>query len=206
MSLLKSFRSLLLRCHSMWRLRKDGIINKKNIYLTFDDGPDSDITEFVLDELKKYNAKATFFCVGKNVKQYPTLYRKILEDGHSIGCHTYSHIHGHKTSKNQYLSDVASFETLAETKLFRPPWGALTIKLYLSLIKKYQIVLWHLSSDDYLLDGFNLQKSFNKLKKGTKPGIIILFHFCTRHEKETRQILPLYLEFLNENNYKMLSL
>ena len=99
MSLLKSFRSLLLRCHSMWRLRKDGIINKKNIYLTFDDGPDSDITEFVLDELKKYNAKATFFCVGKNVKQYPTLYRKILEDGHSIGCHTYSHIHGHKTSK-----------------------------------------------------------------------------------------------------------
>lgn len=191
---------------SMRQLRLNRQLDGNAVYLTFDDGPEPGITEFVLEELSKYDAKATFFCTGKNIEKYPSLLTKIKEKGHGIGSHSYSHIHAHYNSSEVYLGDVDRFDRIMETPLFRPPWGALTLKTYLKLRKNKEIVLWHLSSNDFALDKFDLYDSLNNLKQKTAKGKIVLFHFSNRHEKETRLILPLYLEWLSLNKYKMLSL
>ena len=129
-----------------------------------------------------------------------------MDEGHTIGSHTYSHISAHRTGKSDYLKDVEHFDLLTSTILFRPPWGALTLKTYLFLRRKKEIVLWHLSSNDFALNKFDLKRDLDNLKKKTVGGKIILFHFCNRHEKETRQILPLYLKWLQTTSYKISSL
>ena len=97
--------------------------NEKIIYLTFDDGPHPADTPFVLDELKKYNAKATFFCIGKNVVALPDIYKRILEEGHTVGNHTYNHLNGWKTKDDIYLNDIAEAANYIDSDLFRPPYG-----------------------------------------------------------------------------------
>lgn len=207
MSVLRKLKSALIYHLSMHQLRSKGLLKGNTIYLTFDDGPEPGITEFVLDELAKHNAKATFFCAGKNIEKYPSLLKRILDEGHAIGSHTFSHIHAHRVSCRQYLDDVKRFEEQIDTPLFRPPWGALTLRTFFSLRKKKKyVVLWHLSSNDFLLENFNLSHSLKQLKKGTKQGVIVLFHFCHRHENETRQILPLYLDWLDSQEYELLPL
>lgn len=206
MEIFIKLRSRFIYCLSMIRLKVKGRLQDNAMYLTFDDGPESGITEFVLDELSKHQAKATFFCAGKNIEKYPALLKRILDEGHSIGGHTYSHIHAHRVSRGQYLDDVKRFDTQVETTLFRPPWGAMTLRTFFSLCKTKDIVLWHLSSNDFALERFNFQHDLEKLKKGTKGGQIVLFHFCHRHEKETRQILPLYLDWLDSQKYLLLPL
>lgn len=190
----------------MWLLKSKGRLKGNAIYLTFDDGPEPGITEFILDELAKYNAKATFFCVGKNIEKYPLLLNRIIEEGHSIGSHTFSHVNAFHLKTEQYISDIARFDSLIDTVLFRPPWGTLTLKELLSLINNKDIVLWHLSSNDHALAKFNLHRDLEYLKIKTKKGKIVLFHFCNKHAKETRLILPLYLDWLSINGYKALSL
>lgn len=175
---------------------------EKTIFLTFDDGPEPGITEFVLDELRKYNAKATFFCRGDNAEKYPNLLESIKVDGHSLGNHTYSHLNSFQTSTNDYISNVEKANIIIKSELFRPPWGCISLPTYLKLIKKYRIIYWSLSSGDTDLDKFNEVKSLNNLKFKTSKGKIILFHFCTRHEKETRKLLPKYLDWLYEQGYK----
>ena len=206
MVILRKLKSGLIHRMSMRQLKSKGILRGYAVYLTFDDGPEPGITEFVLEELAKHKAKATFFCAGKNVEKYPALLKRILDEGHSIGSHTYSHIHAHRVSCGQYLDDVKRFDTQIETPLFRPPWGAMTLRTFFSLRKTKDIVLWHLSSNDFALERFNLQHDLEKLRKGTKGGQIVLFHFCHRHEKETRQILPLYLDWLDSQKYQILPL
>ena len=206
MLVLRKLRSALIYYLSMLQLKAKGRLQENAIYLTFDDGPEPGITEFVLDELAKHKAKATFFCAGKNIEKYPELLRRILAESHSIGSHTYSHINAHRVSCRQYLDDVKRFDEQLNTPLFRPPWGALTLRTFFSLRKKKNIVLWHLSSDDFSQEKFNLSHSLEQLKKGTKQGVIVLFHFCHRHENETRQILPLYLDWLDSQKYQLLPL
>lgn len=206
MNIYRKVRSGLIYYWSMRQLRLNGRLKDDAIYLTFDDGPEPGITEFVLNVLANYKAKATFFCIGKNIEKYPLLYKRIMEEGHSIGSHTYSHLHAHRINERQYLNDAEYFDSLVSTRLFRPPWGALTFKTYLSLNKNKEIVLWHLSSNDFALNKFELQRDLENLKRKTVKGKIILFHFCNRHENETRQILPLYLNWLYNNGYKCSSL
>lgn len=206
MVILRKLVSGLIHHMSMRHLKSKGRLKKSEIYLTFDDGPEPDVTEFVLEELAKHGAKATFFCAGKNIEKYPELFKRIHNEGHSIGSHTYSHINAHRVSSRQYLDDVNRFDEQVNTPLFRPPWGALTLRTFFSLRKTKDIVLWHLSSNDFSLGKFDLQRDFEKLKKGTKGGQIVLFHFSQRHEKETRQILPLYLDWLSANDFKTKSL
>ena len=199
MLVLRKLRSALIYYLSMLQLKAKGRLQENAIYLTFDDGPEPGITEFVLDELAKHKAKATFFCAGKNIEKYPELLRRILAESHSIGSHTYSHINAHRVSCRQYLDDVKRFDEQLNTPLFRPPWGALTLRTFFSLRKKKNIVLWHLSSDDFSQEKFNLSHSLEQ-------GVIVLFHFCHRHENETRQILPLYLDWLDSQKYQLLPL
>lgn len=184
----------------LFELRKGGD-KLKTIYLTFDDGPESGITEFVLEELAKYSFKATFFCRGDNAEIHPQLIKQIIEQGHVIGNHTYSHINSFSTQNLDYISDVQRADSILHTRLFRPPWGCLTLKDFLSLRKKYRIVYWSLISGDSELNLFDGPLFLKRLIDKTKPGDIILFHFCKKHERETREILPYYLKWLSINNF-----
>lgn len=176
--------------------------NKKVVYLTFDDGPEGDITDWVLDELKKYQAKATFFCKGENVLRNDRLYNRIVSEGHAIGNHTYHHINAFEKSAKEYVDDVELANGILKTNLFRPPWGALTLSSFLNLVRRYRIIYWSLLSGDTEFDQLNLEQNMQKMYSKTRPGEIVLFHSCKRHENETRQILPIYLEWLDKNGYE----
>ncbi len=175
---------------------------EKVIYLTFDDGPEDGITEFVLNEMEKYGFKGTFFCRGDNAAKYPLLLQKLLDGGHAIGNHTYNHIHSYETSSGEYVSDVERANKVLKSDLFRPPHGSLTLKDWSMLKQKYRIISWSLNSGDSDMENFNFNRSIEILKTNTKNGDIILFHFCHRHENETKQLLPVYLQWLHENGYE----
>lgn len=175
----------------------------KEICLTFDDGPEENITEFVLDTLRQYQAKATFFCRGDNAEKHPDLLKAIVSDGHALGNHTYSHINSFNTPTNEYIADVGKADKLLHAHLFRPPWGSITLPAFIKLARKYKIVYWSLMSGDTNLDKFNLEDSMARLKKLTQPGDVVLFHCCHKHEKETRLLLPLYMKWLQEQGYTM---
>ena len=175
---------------------------EKVVYLTFDDGPEDEIAEFVLGNLKKYDAKATFFCRGDNAQNHPDLLQKIIDEGHSIGNHTYSHLNSFYTPNNIYVSDVFKADSYLKSRLFRPPHGCIKLGAFLRLCRKFKIVYWSLLSGDAEKERMNLESTMNRLKSTTRKGDVVLFHFCKLHEKETRQILPLYLEWLFVNGYK----
>ena len=175
--------------------------NDKVVYLTFDDGPEPGINEFVLDELRKYGFKGTFFCRGDNANHYPELLSRIINEGHSIGNHTYSHLHAYSTSSKHYLDDVERANKVLHSTLLRPPFGSLTLTSWLSLKSKYRIIYWSLGSGDSNLDNFDLEHSCQNLINKSSSGDIVLFHFCKLHENETRKLLPAYCKWLKDNNY-----
>ncbi len=160
----------------------------------------SEVTPWVLSLLKRYNYKATFFCLGKNVEQYPTLLHDILKDGHSIGNHGYEHLNGWKTKNSTYIQNVYKCNTLINTSLFRPPYGKLTPLQWFTLKKNFHIIFWHYLSQDYL--PIEKQKFFlEKLQQNSKTGKIIVFHdneksFCT-----LQRYLEKYFQWLKEQNF-----
>lgn len=174
----------------------------KVVYLTFDDGPEPNITEFVLDELNKYGYKATFFCRGDNAQKYPELLLRIKEEGHTLASHTYSHIHSYNISSCSYVKDVHKCDSILNTRLFRPPHGSLTLCSWLRLRNKYTIYFWSLNSGDSDMEKYDYNRSIEALKNRTKAGDIVLFHFCHKHERETMELLPEYLRWLKINGYK----
>lgn len=173
----------------------------KTIYLTFDDGPEPDICEFVLDELKDNRFTATFFCRGDNAEKYPELFNRIVREGHAIGNHTYSHIDSFDNAVTAFVENVAHADEVLKTNLFRPPHGCLTFASFFKLAKKYKCFFWSLNSGDSDMEGYDYSRSINMLKTQTKPGDIVLFHFCRRHEKETYELLPAYLTWLKDNGF-----
>ena len=176
-------------------------INNQIVFLTFDDGPEPGITEFVLDQLKIYNARATFFCTGHNYLTYPELIKRIISEGHTIGNHTLTHIDGFQVPYRDYVNEVQKAKDLMATDLFRPPWGALTLKELFNIRKTNQIILWELSSKDtYNIKKWKIQA--NEMLNRTRPGSIVLFHFSNKHADKTRQILPIYLELIYSKGFK----
>lgn len=171
------------------------------VFLTFDDGPEPGITEFVLDELKKYSFKATFFCRGDNAEKYPELLQRIKNEGHVIGNHTYSHQHAFTCSTKDYCSDVEKANIILNASIFRPPHGSYTLFTYLELKNKFKSYYWSLNSGDSDMEKYDYNRNINSLKSRTRTGDIILFHFCQKHERETRELLPKYLDWLNEQGY-----
>lgn len=172
------------------------------VYLTFDDGPEDGITEFVLDELDKYGFKATFFCKGQCACSHEDLIRKIEERGHRIGNHTYSHYHAYEIDGDRYIEDVFKADGVLHSILFRPPNGCLTLFDFLKLRKRFKIIYWSIGSGDWRKqENLNYNECLEGLKQ-TKSGDIILFHFCKELESGTRKLLPPYLQWLNENGYK----
>jgi peptidoglycan/xylan/chitin deacetylase (PgdA/CDA1 family) len=173
----------------------------KAIYLTFDDGPEPNITEIVLNILNQYNAKATFFCTGENYEKYPDLVELIKNNGHSFGNHTYSHLNGLKENYETYIKDVIKSKKVIKNNLFRPPWGVLTIRKYFELRKNNRIILWNISSCDSN-PNTNWEKHCQRMVNQTKSGSIVLFHFNMKHANATMKILSIYLAKLDELNYK----
>jgi peptidoglycan/xylan/chitin deacetylase (PgdA/CDA1 family) len=180
-------------------------ITEKQIFLTFDDGPTPEITTRVLSLLKEFNAKATFFCVGKNVEAFPEIFNEIIEQGHSVGNHSYSHRNGWKSANKTYINDVRKASLFVRSKLFRPPYGKISPLQWLALRKEYKIITWTCLSKDYE-DKIQTKKILNRIIKATHPGAILVFHDSKKAWKNLENVLPKYLEFLKSQKYNCLPL
>ena len=182
---------------------------EKVLYLTFDDGPHPEITTFVLEALKKYNAKATFFCIGNNVLSYPNIYENILAQGHAVGNHTYDHLNGWKTELPIYLENIKSAAKLIESPFFRPPYGRITkhqikaIKLANDLPNK--IIMWDVLSGDFDLKLSGETCARNVIKNAV-PGSIIVFHDSLKAWDRLSIALPIVLNYFTDLGYKMQTL
>jgi peptidoglycan/xylan/chitin deacetylase (PgdA/CDA1 family) len=181
---------------SHWRFN----VEQKVIYLTFDDGPIPEITPWVLDVLDKYNIKATFFCVGDNVRKYPEIYQMILDRGHEVGNHTFHHVQGLKTRTKDYKKDVELAAELIKTKLFRPPHGHLRFRQFFQLRKDYRIVMWDVVTRDYSRY-MTSRQVFNNVKNYARNGSIIVFHDSLKAGDRMKEALPRSIEWLLEQGY-----
>jgi len=180
------------------------IHNKENaIYITFDDGPNTETTPWILDELKKYSAKATFFCLGKNIIEYPSVYKLMLDKGHVVGNHSYSHYDGWKTGTSRYLEDIDHCDQLIKSNLFRPPYGRLKLAQLKSLKNKYSVIMWSKMSGDFDIK-LDKDKCLESLLNNSKSGDIVVFHDSLKAKENVRYILPRYLKYLHENNFALL--
>lgn len=166
---------------------------KPEIFLTFDDGPTPEVTPWALDLLKRYNAKATFFCLGKNIEKHPEIFERIKIEGHAIGNHSYDHPKGKDTANGKYFENIERAGHLIESKLFRPPYGSLKISQYQKLKQKYKIVLWDLLSYDFEPD-LDIEESIRKMKGNVENGSILVFHDSEKAFPQLKIILPRLLE------------
>jgi peptidoglycan/xylan/chitin deacetylase (PgdA/CDA1 family) len=174
---------------------------EKVIYITFDDGPHPELTPFVLQELDKYNAKATFFLLGKEVDSHPSLYKDILQANHSVGNHTYSHLNGWATKNSEYFSDIEKCHSIMNRKLFRPPFGRIKPSQIRHLKKAFKIVMWDVLSWDFHKNT-SAEKCYNIVKKKTKNGSIIVFHENDKAIKNVKYCLPKILEHFSKEGYE----
>jgi peptidoglycan/xylan/chitin deacetylase (PgdA/CDA1 family) len=180
----------------IWDKHKTG----KRLYLTFDDGPTPVVTKIVLDILDSYQAKATFFCLGRNVERHPEIYSEILKRGHHTGNHTYSHLKGWETSNKEYFQDIALAGQFIDSHLFRPPYGRIRRAQLRYLKKKYQIVLWDVMSHDYE-KLWTQERCLRAVMRYTKEGSIIVFHDSEKAIEKVQYILPRLLEAFQEKGY-----
>lgn len=178
---------------------------EKKIYLTFDDGPHPEITGEVLDLLKDFNAKATFFCVGENVKRYPETYQRILDQGHTVGNHTYNHLNGFKTTKEDYLNNAQEAARLIDSKLFRPPYGKIKASQLHSLKKDYQIIMWSLIAGDWDIS-LTKEQCFYAIKNKLKNGDIIVLHDSEKAHEKMIFTLEKTLEYATEKGFQFTAL
>jgi peptidoglycan/xylan/chitin deacetylase (PgdA/CDA1 family) len=173
----------------VWRMPSD---NNK-VYLTFDDGPTKNVTPWVLDKLKEYDAKATFFCLGKKVEMHPDIYQRILDEGHSVGNHSYSHLKGWETRTGQYVQDVDLAADLIKSDLFRPPYGRIKAVQFRVLKERYRVILWDVLSMDYSR-WVTPKRCANIVLNNLHPGAIVVFHDSKKAEKNMKFGLEKLLE------------
>ncbi|MEM9546954.1 MAG: polysaccharide deacetylase family protein [Bacteroidota bacterium] len=178
------------------------IVKSQKVYLTFDDGPVPEATPWVLDQLKAKNVKATFFCVGENVKKYPEIYQRVLDEGHAVGNHTYNHLNAWKTNYTEYQQNVEDAAKWVDSSLFRPPYGRLSPGLIRSLKNKYNIVMWDVLSGDFDTS-ISAQECLTNVKDNAKEGSIIVFHDSIKAIDKLRFVLPSVISFFEEKGMEM---
>jgi peptidoglycan/xylan/chitin deacetylase (PgdA/CDA1 family) len=179
---------------------------EKVLFLTFDDGPDPLTTPFILDELRKKKAKATFFCIGRNAAKYPAIYNQILEEGHGVGNHTHNHLNGWKTSNPDYLADIADAASYIDSKLFRPPYGRIRSAQARHLAKFMnkpgaKTVMWDVLSGDFD-EKVSPARCFKNVTANAVKGSIVVFHDGENAFPRLSYTLPLTLEFFQEKGYR----
>lgn len=201
---------------------------ENKVYLTFDDGPIPEVTPWVLSRLTQYNAKATFFCIGENIKKHPEIYSQVLKGGHAIGNHTYNHLNGWKNSTQVYIENIEKCnlvfspdsdqdENLKEqlaisnqqsqiSNILRPPYGKMTSKqARIVLGKGYKIVMWSILSKDYKAT-ISKEKCLRNVLNNLKPGSIVVFHDSLKAAENLKFVLPKVLEYIKMNNWQCVSI
>lgn len=172
----------------------------KVVYITFDDGPTDGVTEQIMDILDKYSVKATFFCCGQNADANPELLKKIADEGHSIGSHSYSHKDILKTKSSDWLADVERKSAVSEMRLFRPPYGRILFRHYRKLKSKYRFVFWDVMSYDY--DTSRSPESImSLLEKSVRDGSVVVFHDKEKCKDNTLAVLPQFIELMKSKGY-----
>jgi len=178
---------------------------KNELFLTFDDGPIPELTPWVLDTLNSYGAKATFFCVGDNVRRYPELYERIRDEGHGIGNHSYSHLNGFGMSIRRYIEDIFKARQYIDSELFRPPYGCLRIRARHILKKRFRIIMWDILSMDFDRSLEPRQVVRNVVGK-MKPGSVVVFHDNLKAKANLEYALPRILDFYSKRGYTFVNL
>ena len=200
---------------ALWKVRT----REKILYLTFDDGPIAEVTPLVLDQLKSYNAKATFFCIGKNITAHPEIFHRISEEGHTIGNHTQDHLNGWQTANALYFENVercaATLNSMMQKSLvahsdegveveeksfFRPPYGKISLAQYNQLKKHYKVVMWDVLTFDFDLK-VSKEQVLGNVMKNAAPGSIIVFHDSLKAKEKVLYALPLVLEHYSKLGY-----
>jgi peptidoglycan/xylan/chitin deacetylase (PgdA/CDA1 family) len=187
-----------------WNFSRD----EKIIYLTFDDGPHHEATPFVLDTLKAFNAKATFFCIGKNVAAHPDIYKRIILEGHSVGNHTFNHVNGSKTADKEYISDIAEARKYIDSTLFRPPYGRISrfqVRLLTAAenakqTTAFRIIMWDVLSADFDVS-LSADKCSRNVINNAKAGSIVVFHDSEKALPRLRKSLLDTLEHFSKEGY-----
>jgi peptidoglycan-N-acetylglucosamine deacetylase len=176
---------------------------EKTIYLSFDDGPHPTITPFVLNELKKYNAKVTFFCIGDNVRKFPDVYQQVINEGHAIGNHTMHHINGWENTEEDYLNDIKAAKKYISSSLFRPPYGRIKrsqLRRLSTTNYKLSTIMWSVLAGDWVAS-LTPEKCFEQVKNNVYPGCIIVFHDSEKAYERMQYALPKVLEHFNRLGY-----
>jgi len=183
------------------------------VYITFDDGPIPEVTDWVLAQLDQYNAKATFFCIGDNIRKHPEVFQRIISSGHRTGNHTFNHLKGWQTSFPDYINNTLKCQQIIEenssekqkshSKLFRPPYGKITSKQSRALRRQgYKIIMWDVLSLDYDSE-VSPEECLHNVLRNVKSGSIIVFHDSIKAFPRLEYALPRVLEFLSQNGYTL---
>lgn len=187
----KIFPSLVWKC----------LTNEKKVWLTFDDGPNPKVTDYILKVLKKYNIKATFFCVGNKIEKYPDIINKIKQEGHIIGNHSYSHINGFKTSTKKYIKDISKCqELIPNTKIFRPPFGKITPIQISKLKQDFKIIMWDVMAYDFR-DSLTKEECLLNVTDNVESGSIIVLHDNLKSFEKIKYILPKIIDKLKDRKF-----
>ncbi len=174
--------------------------SEKKIFLTFDDGPTEELTENILSILKDYKAKATFFCVGENAKNYPLLMQKIQLAGHTIGNHSYNHLNGWKNTTNDYKENIEKASKHIASTLFRPPYGRINYSQIKQLKTEYKIIMWSLLSGDFDVK-ISPQQCYDNVLQ-SRAGDIVVFHDNIKAQEKVLEVLPRYLKYFSELGFE----
>ena len=180
-----------------WRMDR----RQRAVYLTFDDGPIPESTPFLLDTLRHYGVKATFFVVGDNVRKYPDLFQQIRDEGHQVGNHTHNHISGFRHSLRDYSYNVEKANAYIHSHLIRPPHGWMRLPQYAWLSRKYKVVMWDVVTRDYS-KWMTAQGIVNNVMRYTRNGSIITFHDSLKAIDKLRTALPKSIEWLQQQGYE----
>lgn len=196
---------LLRKLHAPGAVWEGPETAEPTVYLTFDDGPHPEVTHFVLEQLDRYDASATFFCIGKNVVENPGLYERLARSRHAVGNHTYDHLDGSKVSKEAYLADIAQAAAHIDSRLFRPPYGRIRWAQAKALRQHhlpYELVMWSLLSGDFDTDILP-QKCLENVVFHAEPRSIIVFHDSLKAAPRLEYALPRALEHCHRQGWKM---
>ncbi len=193
--------NFIQRFFSSYTWRGNDEHEEKVLYLTFDDGPIPEVTPWVLEQLARHDARATFFCVGENAERYPEILADLVDAGHAVGNHTHNHLSGWGTDHQPYIQNVRRCAEVIDSKLFRPPYGRLSPRKAQTLQRHYRIVMWDVLSGDFD-SALSPEECLANVLDNIADGSIVVFHDSLKSERNLRYVLPRVLSILSKEGYR----